>query len=228
MSSDFATLIAARRSVRAFTSAPVDRSAIKEICRAARRAPSGANLQPGKFHVLAGAALSELKKQLRTAVEDGTPFDREYSYFPDKMSPELKSRQRQAGYALYEALGIARRDVEARKRQFDRNYAFFDAPVGVVVTIDRDMGKGCFMDLGMALMSFLLAAEDRGFGATGIGALANYGSVVHRHLSLPQSELVVCGIAVGVIDERAPVNHFRTERLTLEEFTTFSGFDDGS
>ncbi|WP_299849397.1 nitroreductase family protein [uncultured Roseovarius sp.] len=224
MSSEFAELIAGRRSIRAFTDAPVDRGAIEEMCRAARRAPSGANLQPGRFHVLTGGALKSLKHALGKAVEEGVPFDREYSYFPSAMSPELKSRQRAAGYALYEALGIARRDVEGRKRQFDRNYAFFGAPVGVVVTIDRDMGKGCFMDLGMALMSFLLSAEDQGFGATGIGALANYGTVVHRHLGLPETELVVCGIAIGVTDQSAPVNHFRTERLALEEFTSFSGF----
>lgn len=82
------------------------------------------------------------------------------------------------------------------------------------------------MDLGMSLMSFLLASEDLGYGATGIGALANYGHVVHGHLNLPDDELVVCGIAVGKKDEAAPVNQFRTERDALEVFTRFHGFDD--
>ncbi len=225
MPTDFDAILARRRSVRAFTQDPVDRPTLERLCQAARRAPSGANLQPGKFHVLTGAPLATLSSRLVAANARGTPADLEYSYFPEKMAPALKDRQRKAGFALYESLGIARRDVAGRRAQFAKNYRFFDAPVGVIVTIDRDMGKGCFMDLGMAIMTFLLAAENVGLGATGIGAIANYGSIVHDHLGLPDDELVVCGIAIGMADENAPVNQFRTERLPLDAFTTFAGFD---
>jgi len=223
--SDLLTLLAQRRSVRAFTDAPIERAALERICQAARLAPSGANLQPGRFHVLTGAALAGLTAGLMEAVERGAPVEAEYSYFPATMSPALKDKQRKAGFALYEALGIGRRDLDARRAQFARNYRFFDAPVGIVVTIDRDMGKGCFMDLGMALMALFLAAEDAGLGATGIGALANYASVAHRQLELPEGEMVVCGIAIGHVDRNAAVNQFRTERDPLTDFTTFRGFD---
>lgn len=140
------------------------------------------------------------------------------------MPPALKERQRAAGYALYQALGIERRDLDGRRRQFRRNYDFFGAPVGVVVTIDRAMGKGCFMDLGMSLMGFLLAAEARGLGATGIGALANYGPQAHRLLKLPADQMVVCGLALGWPDPEAPENRFRTARADLPEFSSFRGF----
>ena len=225
MAADFDDLLARRRSVRAFLETPVDRATLEKICIAARQAPSGANLQPGKFHVLTGAALVGLKERLAQAVADDTPVDLEYSYFPEKMSDALKGRQKKAGFALYEALGISRRDVAGRRAQFARNYAFFDAPVGIVVTIDRDMGKGCFMDLGMAMMTFLLASEAEGLGASGIGALANYGAIVHEQLNLPEGEMVVCGIALGYADVDAPVNQFRTERDDLNVFTSFRGFD---
>ncbi|UWQ13641.1 nitroreductase [Aliiroseovarius sp. M344] len=225
MTLSFESLLKSRRSTRAFEATPVPRATIERMCRAARRAPSGANLQPGQFHVLTGAPLDRLIGALRDAQELDTPAAAEYSYFPTPMPSELKARQTAAGFALYNALGIGRRDVEARRAQFARNYAFFGAPVGVVVTIRRDMGKGCFMDLGMSLMSFLLSAEDQGYGATGIGALANYGPVVHRHLNLPEDELVVCGIAVGVADKSAPVNQFRADRAALEDYTSFDGFD---
>lgn len=86
------------------------------------------------------------------------------------------------------------------------------------------MGKGCFMDLGMSLMALLLAAEDMGYGATGIGALANYGPVVHRHLALPGDELVVCGVAIGRPDPQAPENGLRTAREDLPAFASFRGF----
>lgn len=225
MQSPFQDLLSRRHSVRAFTNDPVPKADLEQICQAARKAPSGANLQPGKFHVLTGAALTGLTGALHDALVRNEQPVSEYSYFPTPMPADLKARQQAAGYALYQALGIAKRDVAGRRAQFARNYAFFDAPVGVVVTIDRRMGKGCFMDLGMSIMSFLLAAEDRGFGATGIGALANYGHVVHDHLNLPEDEMVVCGIAVGKRDEAAPVNLFRTDRDALDVFTSFHGFD---
>ncbi|MBA83892.1 MAG: oxidoreductase [Rhodobacteraceae bacterium] len=217
--------MARRHSVRAYTSDPVARETLERICTAARRAPSGANLQPGSFHVLTGQPLKALIGQLQAADQAGAPIDLEYSYFPKPMPADLKDRQRRAGYALYQALGIARRDVAGRRAQFARNYAFFGAPVGIVVTIDRNMGKGCFMDLGMALMSLLLAVENEGLGATGIGAIANYAQVAHRALQLPEQELVVCGVAVGVPDQSAAVNQFRTERAGLDAFTSFRGFD---
>lgn len=221
---DLAGLMRRRRSIRAYLDRPVTRAAVEEICRLARSAPSGANLQPGRFHVLTGAPLDALISGLDKAITAGLPHAAEYSYFPDPMPAELKARQRAAGYALYQTLGIERRDLGGRQEQFRRNYRFFDAPVGVVVTIDRAMGKGCFMDLGMSLMGFLLAAEDRGLGATGIGALANYGPEVHRLLDLPEREMVVCGIALGWPDPEAPENRLRTERADLAEFTSFRGF----
>lgn len=212
--------------MRAFTDKPVPRADLEQICRAARMAPSGANLQPGHFHVLTGAPLAALSARLRAALAEGVPISKEYSYFPNPMPAHLKARQRGAGYALYQALGIERRDLEGRKAQFDRNYDFFGAPAGVVVTIDRDMGAGCFMDLGMALMAFFLSAQDMGWSTTGIGALANYAGLVHDELGLPNDQMVVCGIAIGQADADAPVNQFRTERAGLDEFTSFRGFDD--
>lgn len=219
-------LLQSRRSVRAFTQDPVPQSALQHILRAARRAPSGANLQPGCFHVLTGRVLNDLTRTLHKAQNDGVAAAEEYSYFPKPMPTKLKARQRAAGYALYNALGIGRRDLAGRRAQFARNYAFFGAPVGIIVTIDRHMGKGCFMDLGMSLMALLLSAEDQGFGATGIGAIANYGPVVHAQLALPEDEMVVCGIAIGVTDATAPENQFRTERADLEAFSSFRGFDE--
>ncbi len=225
MQPDLTQLLAQRRSVRAYLPDPVPRAAVARICTAARMAPSGANLQPGKFHVLAGYALDGLKTCLSEAVTNGAEIESEYSYFPPTMSAGLKARQRAAGFALYNALGIARRDVAARRANFDRNYRFFDAPVGIIVTIDRDMGKGCFMDLGLSMMALFLAAEAEGYGTSGIGAIANYGSVVRKHLDLPADEMVVCGIALGRADPDAAVNQFKTDRAPLADFTSFHGFD---
>ena len=218
--------LAARRSTRAYLDRPIGRAEVEAVLRAARRAPSGANLQPGGFHALTGRALAELTAALTRAEAEAGPEAPEFDWFPDPMPPELKDRQRRAGAALYDALGIARRDLTGRRAQWARNYAFFGAPVGLVVTIDRRLGAGAWLDLGMAVMALMLAAEGRGLGTTAIGALANHGRRVHAHLDLPPEEMVVCGIALGHPDAGAPVNATRTERLDLPAFATFHGFED--
>ena len=223
-STEVESILERRRSVRAFLDTPVERTDLELICRAARQAPSGGNLQPGQFRLLAGNDLASLVEAIQKAVDDGVPPDEEYTYFPRIMSAELKRRQRTAGYALYEALGISRRDTNGRRRQFNRNYSFFGAPVGMIVSIDRTMGSGCFMDLGMTLMAFMLAANDRGLGTTGIGALARYARTIHEHLEMPRGEMVVCGIAIGFPDDSAPANNFRTDRIDLSDFVSFKGF----
>lgn len=226
MTDGFDHLLRQRRSTRAYLPTPVPKGDVAQILSAARCAPSGANLQPGRFHALSGDALEAFKAVLAQAISDNRPQVSTYSYFPDPMPPDLKAKQRAAGYALYEALGIERRDLEGRKAQFARNYRFFDAPVGIVVTIQRDMGKGCFMDLGMTLMALFLAAENMGYATSGIGALANFGDLVHEDLGLAQDELVVCGIALGLPDTNAPVNNFRTPRDPVDDFASFKGFAD--
>jgi len=223
-SNEIENLIEQRRSIRAFLPDAIDRPSLEAILTCARQAPSGANLQPGRFHVLTGSALSELVDALAEAIRLNKRPVAQYSYFPKVLSPELKARQHEAGFALYKALGIDRRDTQARREQFARNYRFFDAPVGIVVSIDRDMGKGCYMDLGMGLMNLFISAQSRGLGTSGIGALANHADVVHECLALPEQELVVCGIALGLPDHDHPVNSVTTPREPLASFTTFSGF----
>lgn len=225
-SADIEHLLGKRRSIRKYLATPVPRQDVASILKAARTAPSGANLQPGRFHVLTGAPLSALKNDLCQASADGRMPVSQYSYFPQPMPADLKAKQRAAGYALYAALGIERRDLAGRRAQFGQNYRFFDAPVGIVVSIQAGMGKGCFMDLGMALMSLFLAAEGMGYATSGIGALANYADLVHDALGLEEAELVVCGIALGQADMSAKINRFRTERDDLDSFATFRGFED--
>lgn len=224
----FEGLLTARRSIRAYLPDPVGRACVADILRQARTAPSGANLQPGRFHALTGDALAGLASVLEDAVASGRPQVSEYGYFPKPLSLELRERQCAAGYALYRALGICRRDVAARKAQFVRNFRFFDAPVGIIVTIDRRMGSGCFMDLGMSIQSLLLAVSAKGLGACAIGAIAKYADVIHDKLDLDAGELVVCGIALGYAEHGHPANTVETERDPLTQFTSFTGFDNSS
>jgi nitroreductase len=214
----FAALAASRTSVRGFTPQPVPDPLLRELLITARLAPSGANLQPGSFIQLRGEVRAQLSEALCVAYREGRAEPEDYSYFPDPMPSQLRRRQVAAARALYGSLGIAREDRGRRDQQFERNFRFFDAPVALVVTIERGMGSGCFMDLGMAIYGLLLAAQSRGLGSCAIGAIASYPTLVRSPLGLGLDHQIVCGVAIGYPDPEAPVNTTRTSRAAVEDF----------
>lgn len=214
----FAALAQARRSVRAYLPQPVPPAMLRQLLGTARQAPSGANLQPGSFVAVQGAPRARLTEALIAAFQSGQQELEDYAYFPQPMPSLLRRRQVAAARALYGALGIAREDRASRDGQFARNFAFFDAPVALVVTIQRDFGSGGYMDLGMALYGLMLAAQSQGLATCAIGALASYPGLVRKHLGLEPDSTIVCGMALGYADPQAPVNQTLTTRCELEEF----------
>ena len=139
-----------RFSCRAFLDRPVSLSVIREILDEARKAPSGGNLQPWQVHVVAGKALTGLVEDIRrrfvaAPVGEGT----EYDIYPPHLAEPYRTRRFKTGMDLYRALGIAREDTEARQRQWQRNYEFFGAPVGLFFALDRALGPPQWSDVGM-------------------------------------------------------------------------------
>ncbi|WP_198552322.1 nitroreductase [Macromonas nakdongensis] len=214
----FSLLAHQRRSVRAFLPTPVPDAQLHALLATARRAPSGANLQPGHFIAVRGAARARLSEALVQAWRSAHPEQEDYGYFPRPMPRVLKRRQVAAAQALYGALGVARDDRAGRDAHFERNFRFFDAPVALVVALEHDFGSGGYMDLGMALYGLMLAAEAQGLASCAIGALASYPGVVREQLGLDGRFKIVCGMALGHADPQAPVNQTRTERCELDEY----------
>lgn len=212
-------LIWARQSVRAFLPDPVEPVLINEILDLAARAPSGSNIQPWRVHVLTGKTLTRLTDAACDAFDanDGT-HQAEYDYYPPEFFEPYKSRRRKLGWDLYGLLGIGKRDSERMASQLRRNFSFFDAPVGLIFTIDRRMSQGCLLDYGMFLQTLMLAAQVRGLSTCAQGAWIDYHRIVSDQLELPYEEQLVCGMALGYADYQAPENRLQTQRAVLNEF----------
>ena len=214
--------LTSRRSVRAFLPTPVEDATIRDILAVAARAPSGTNMQPWKAYVVQG----EKKQALSEAIlnsgmrPEKIAWD-EYKYYPDQFFEPYLTRRRAVGFALYSLLGIGRRDVEKMRAQHDRNFTFFDAPVGMIFTIDRRLNMGSWVDHGMFLQSIMIAARGRGLHTCPQAAFAPYHRQIRPLLSIPDEEIIVCGMALGYEDESKPENQLRSERAPLEEFVTF-------
>lgn len=214
--------IASRRSVRAFLPDPVDEDAIRAILAVSARAPSGTNMQPWKVYVTTGAAKQAISDAI---LNSGIRAEKiewdEYKYYPDQFFEPYQTRRRTVGFGLYSALGIGRREVERMREQHDRNFLFFDAPVGMIFTIDRRLNKGSWIDLGMFLQNIMVAARGRGLHTCPQAAFAPYHRQIRPILDIPDEEVVVCGMALGYEDTSKPENNFRTEREPVDEFVTF-------
>lgn len=210
-----------RRSVRAFLPTPVPREIIVRILELAARAPSGSNIQPWQVLVLTGEPLRALGAELNARVLSGDTGEEEYRYYPKAWREPYIGRRRKVGWDLYGALGIARGENEKMSRQHARNFQFFDAPVGLFFTIDRDMELGSWLDYGMFLENIMIAARGFGLDTCPQAAFNAYGAVIAERIAIPQTRMLVCGMALGHADPAAPENHFTTEREPVEGFTRF-------
>ena len=214
--------IRSRRSVRAFLPDIVDRATVAEILEVAARAPSGTNMQPWRAYVATGATKQRITDAiLNSGIRAEKVAWEEYKYYPDQFFEPYQTRRRTVGYALYNRLGIGRRDVERMREQHDRNFTFFDAPVGMIFTIDRRLNQGSWIDHGMFLQNIMIAARGRGLHTCPQAAFAPYHRQIRPVLGISDDEIVVCGMALGYEDESKPENDLRTERAPLEEWATF-------
>jgi nitroreductase len=216
--------IVSRRSIRAFLSTPVAREDIEAILEVASRAPSGTNTQPWRVVVLTGAAKDRLGDAILAAYADPQEAQRhteEYPYYPREWVSPFIDRRRKVGWDLYALLGLTREDKAGMAAQHGRNYRFFDAPVGLIFTIDRVMEQGSWLDYGMFLQNIMVAARARGLDTCPQAAFTQYHRIIAEQLQLPSNEMLVCGMALGFADPGKVENTLITVREPVSGFTRF-------
>jgi nitroreductase len=216
--------ITSRRSIRAFLPTPVARATVEEILQVAARAPSGTNTQPWRVYVLTGAARQRLVDAITATYDDPAlraQHTEEYAYYPTRWIEPYLGRRRKVGWDLYGLLGIGREDKARMHAQHGRNYRFFDAPVGLIFTIDRVMEQGSWLDYGMFLQNIMVAARARGLDTCPQAAFTQFHRVIREQLALPGNEMVVCGMSLGYADMSRIENSLQTEREPVSGFVRF-------
>lgn len=218
--------IGSRMSTRAFTPKPVERTMIEDILRVASRAPSGTNTQPWRVYVLQGERRDTLVQQvcqahdaLRADPSLATQYREEYDYYPKQWVSPYIDRRRENGWGLYGLLGIGKGDKDKMHAQHQRNFRFFDAPVGLMFTMDRVMGRGSLVDYGMFLQTVMVAARARGLHTCPQAAWNQFARIILPHIGASADEMLVCGMALGWADESDVVNTFVTPREPVASFT---------
>jgi nitroreductase len=218
--------IESRFSTRQFLPTPVPRETIEEILELARRAPSGTNTQPWKVYVLQGETLRTVSDKVCAAHDAiyanpalAADYREEYDYYPRKWVSPYIDRRRENGWSLYGLLGITKGDKDKMHAQHQRNYRFFDAPLGFMFTIDRVLERGSLVDYGMFLQNIMVAARARGLHTCPQAAWNGYAKIITPLIGAGADEMLVCGMSMGYADETALVNGFHTPREPVEAFT---------
>ena len=220
--------ITSRMSARAFLPQAVPRSTLEHILQVASRAPSGTNTQPWKVYVLQGASRGTLVDKvcaahdaLRADPSLAEQYREEYDYYPEKWVSPYIDRRRENGWGLYGLLGIGKGDKDKMHLQHQRNFRFFDAPVGLMFTLDKVMGRGSLVDYGMFLQNIMVAARGQGLHTCPQAAWNGFAKIILPHIGAADNEMLVCGMALGFADPADPVNGFHTPRETVASFTTW-------
>ena len=218
--------ISSRMATRAFTQTAVSRQTLTDLLQVASRSPSGSNTQPWKVYVLQGASRAALVAQVCAAHDAiranpalAGDYREEYDYYPEKWVSPYIDRRRENGWGLYGLLGIAKGERDKMHWQHQRNYRFFDAPVGLMFTVDRGLGRGSLLDFGAFLQNIMVAARGRGLHTCPQQAWNMFSSIILPHIGAGANEMLVCGMALGHADENAVVNSFHTPRVPVDDFT---------
>lgn len=218
--------IQARKSIRAFTDQEVPREKLAQMLEISQRAPSGTNTQPWHVYVCTG----DVKQAITDDVLDlaragkGKKYE-DFDYYPETWNDVHRDRRRAVGWGLYGLLGIVKGDREGSARQGARNFKFFDAPVGLFVTVDSYLARGNWADVGMYIQTLMLAAKGVGLDTCAQAAWIQFPDPIRRHLSIPDDQEIVTGMCIGYADQSAIENTLVSDREDLSKVVTMVGFD---
>ena len=214
-------LIKSRYSVRSFLDNDVGFEKLKSILDTANSAPSGGNIQPWKVYVLGNNSKNELITQALNNYDTGVQEDIEYEIYPKPLAEEYKKRRSQCAADMYDALSIARDDIDTRLKQVRENFKFFGAPIGMIVTIDKSFAQNGWGHVGMFLQNLWLTAISEGLGVCLQESWSIYPKTVKKVIDCPDNEIIWCGIAMGYPNNEDPINNYRTSRDSLDTFASF-------
>jgi nitroreductase len=216
----------ARRSIRGYKTDPIPREILEEIIHIAKQAPSSMNTQPWHFHVLTGEPLERIRKGNTEKMMAGSSVDREIKLNHGYEGPH-RERQIEIAVQLFEAMGIARDDKERRMDWVMRGFRQLDAPVSIVITVDKALADDTIahFDCGAATYGLVLAAWSKGIGSVINGQGIMQSSVVRENANIPEDQVIMTCVAMGYPDETFVANDVKSRRTPNDKVASFIGFD---
>lgn len=213
--------IRTRRSIRAYLPLEVSQEIIREIMEVSMRTPSAINTQPWEITVVSGEVLESIRRENIENILSGAPTKE-----PLKYEGLYKQRQIELAIDLFNLMNIKREDREKRKEWSLRGYRFFDAPVAIILSIDKSLRYGTMAsyDIGALGLNICLTAMNYGLGTCIEEQGVVFPEVIRKYTGIPDNKDIIIGIALGYPDPTFPANQIVSRRVPVEEVTSWCGF----
>jgi len=219
---DIITAIETRKSIRAYLKKPVPMEIIEKILETSVRSPSATNIQPWNIYVVTGKVLENIKHEnvdlffsgIRPTIEE--PILQEI----------YKQRRKELAIDLFKLLDIKREDADKRKEWTARGYEYFDAPVALIFTINKEIlgGTWSLLGIGSIIQTICLAAMNYDLGTCISEQGVSYHHILRKNIGIPEEEHIVISLALGYPDQNAPANQLVSGRAPLSDVTHWLGF----
>jgi len=218
---DIIEAIHRRQSIRSFKDTEVSLKTVREILNISKFAPSGGNTQPWKVYVLNQNIMKELESAILHNLDNGISEKPNFSIYPQPMSDHLKNRVKECGKLMYGALKIKKDDIEGRLNQLKQNFSFFGAPVGMLITVEKEVDLNGWGHVGHFIQNLCLSSIEFGLGTCLQESWSMYPETVQKITNYNKSEILWCGVALGYPNNDHPINNYRTPREDIETFAKF-------
>lgn len=215
-------VIRGRKAKRGFLDQAVPLATVREILSVAASAPSSSNSQPWRCYVLTGEARRRVTAAAVAAYRAGPEtLQPEYPFFPQPLPDPYLTRFNTFRSQLGDAQGVCRSNKEGRRRDVERQFQFFDAPVGFIFTMDRRLEWASFLCYGCFLQNLMLAAKGRGLDTCPQQIWSLQHAVLRAELGIPEDQMVIAGMSLGWADNSMPENQLALQKLQIDDFASF-------
>ncbi len=99
------------------------------------------------------------------------------------------------------------------------------APLALILTAARPLGRTDWLDCGMFIQGLLAAARARGLAAFFRTAVARYHDLIGNQLALDANEIVIAALKLGYPDPDTPAALAAAQRSAAPGFARFLGFE---
>ena len=149
----------------------------------------------------------------------------------DEFPEPYDGRRRAIGIKMFEIRGIKREDKDKRRWWQEQGLRLFGAPCAIYIYTDRSFyappqGVNVWpvFDCGLVAGNIMLLATRCGLGTICQIQAVHFPEVLRSVLGLPDSALIIMGIAVGYPDWDAPINQLQAGREPVDRITRWCGF----
>lgn len=222
---DILEAIKKRKSIRGYKPDPVPRDILREILEIASHAPSAMNTQPWEFTVLTGEVLDNIRQCNVEMLNAGVAANPEHLVVGWPRESVYRQRQVELAKQIFQLMEIPREDKEKRAKWTERGFRFFDAPVAIIICVDRSLTEvGPLLDVGAVTQTICLAALNYGLGTCVADQGVMYPEALRRFAGIPNSKRIIISVAIGYPDWDFPANKVESTRDSVESITTWCGF----